>query len=263
MDDSMKWDMLVAAAGNDLHDIMLESGIVTELRQAANEIPYAPYQPLVPEVPAGEDGNDITQRNTLMTGMPASNFDSWRIWGLQLKEQSQRCKWGAEYTWEVAALDALLYQCPDPHWKSKILGNPQWKFQEALDYGIRTLTSKQQGQKLDAAAKVKLVKSYLWTESQTPNQQKTISAIGARPSMDSRAAWPTGKFAAHVVKKATSPARQCARAAYKEPLRKEEEARPEAEDPAKHRDRAAPIRTKQARHNQPPKRYSARRKHIG
>ena len=153
MDDSMKWDMLVAAAGNDLHDIMLESGIVTELRQAANEIPYAPYQPLVPEVPAGEDGNDITQRNTLMTGMPASNFDSWRIWGLQLKEQSQRCKWGAEYTWEVAALDALLYQCPDPHWKSKILGNPQWKFQEALDYGIRTLTSKQQGQKLGAAAK--------------------------------------------------------------------------------------------------------------
>ena len=92
MDDSMKWDMLVAAAGNDLHDIMLESGIVTELRQAANEIPYAPYQPLVPEVPAGEDGNDITQRNTLMTGMPASNFDSWKIWRLRLKEQSQWCK---------------------------------------------------------------------------------------------------------------------------------------------------------------------------
>ena len=44
MDDSMKWDMLVAAAGNDLHDIILEAGIVTELRTAANEIPYAAAQ---------------------------------------------------------------------------------------------------------------------------------------------------------------------------------------------------------------------------
>ena len=98
-------------------------------------------------------GNDIMQHNTLMTGMPASNYDSWRIWGLRLKEQSKRCKWGAAYTWEVAALDALLYQCPDPHWKTKILNNPSWNFQEALDYGIRTLTSKQQGQNLGSAVK--------------------------------------------------------------------------------------------------------------
>ena len=34
--------MLVAAAGNDLHDIMKEAGIVTVLRDAANAIPYAP-----------------------------------------------------------------------------------------------------------------------------------------------------------------------------------------------------------------------------
>ena len=197
MDDSMKWDMLVAAAGNDLHDIMKEANIVTELREAQNSIPFAAYVPevpLVPMVPAGEGGdpplqdeipavpavpeqpyvppvtastltrwetglqlirntikkygNDITQRHTLMTGMPASNHDSWRVWGLRLKEQSKQCKWGADYTWEVAALDALLYQCPDEAWKAKILRTPQWTFQEALDYGISTMTSKKKGQTL-------------------------------------------------------------------------------------------------------------------
>ena len=129
--------------------------------------PFVPEQPYVPPVIAStptvwETGlqmirntikkyaNDIMQRNTLMTEMPASNYDSWRIWGLRLKEQSQRCRWGAEYTWEVAALDALMYQCPDPHWKTKILRNPKWTFQEALDYGISTLTSKKQSQALGA-----------------------------------------------------------------------------------------------------------------
>ena len=167
MDDSVKWDMLVAAAGTDLHDIMLEAGIVTELRQAADEIAHRPFQPYQAAVPAGPGGdppqqpevpevperpyvpavigstptvwevglqmirdtitkygNDITQRHTLMTKMPSTDYDSWRVWGLRLKEQSKRCKWGAAYTWEVAALDALLYQCPDPHWKTKILNNP-------------------------------------------------------------------------------------------------------------------------------------------
>ena len=80
--------------------------------------------------------------------MPASNYDDWRTWGLRLKEQSKRCLWGKDYTWEVAALDALLHQCPDDHWKTKILGNPQWKFQEALDYGIRMAAAKKQGQEL-------------------------------------------------------------------------------------------------------------------
>ena len=164
MDDSIKWDMLVAAAGTDLHDIMQEAGIVTELRQRADAIQHRPYQPLVPAVPAvpaGENnqppyqpevpevpavpeqpyvpavtastptvwevglqmirdtiikyGNDITQRHTLMRKMPSTDYDSWRVWGLRLKEQSKRCKRGAAYTWEVAALDALLYQCTDPH----------------------------------------------------------------------------------------------------------------------------------------------------
>ena len=116
MDDSMKWDMLVAAAGTDLHDIMKEAGIVTVLRNGANAIPWAAYVPEQVHVPAGPGGeppeiphrpavpeqpyvpeviastptvwetglqlirntikkyaNDIMQRNTLMTEMPASN----------------------------------------------------------------------------------------------------------------------------------------------------------------------------------------------
>ena len=157
MDDSMKWDLLISAAGTDLHDIMQEAGIVTELRIAKNAVQYRAAVDEIPAVPAGPNGNDpppadlvpavpeqpyvpavtastptvwetglqtirntiikygneITQRHTLMTGMPPSNYDSWRIWGLRLKEQARRCRWGEEYTWEIAALDALLYQCPD------------------------------------------------------------------------------------------------------------------------------------------------------
>ena len=196
MDDSMKWDMLVATAGNDLHDIMKEAGIITERRNARNEQQHRPFQARVPAVPGpnpGDDnlheevpeqpevpylpavtasvptewdtgiqlirntikkyGNAISQRHTLMTAMPASNYDSWRVWGLRLKEQSKRCGWGAAYTWEVAALDALLYQCPDEAWKAKILRTPQWTFQEALDYGIQTATSKKQSQALSGGLK--------------------------------------------------------------------------------------------------------------
>ena len=91
--------------------------------------------------------NPIIQRAILMTEMPPSNYDDWRTWGLALKEQSQRCKWGPNYTWEVAALDALLYQCPDDHWRKKILAG-KWDFQTALDYGIRKLAAKRTGQAL-------------------------------------------------------------------------------------------------------------------
>ena len=43
MDDSMKWDMLIAAAGDDLHDIIKESGIVLEAIEPEDEIPHRPY----------------------------------------------------------------------------------------------------------------------------------------------------------------------------------------------------------------------------
>ena len=44
MDDSMKWDMLIAAAGDDLHDIIKETAIVLEAITAQDEIPHRPYQ---------------------------------------------------------------------------------------------------------------------------------------------------------------------------------------------------------------------------
>ena len=75
------------------------------------------------------------QRCILMTEMPASNYDSWSTWGLALKEQAKRCMYGTKYTWEETALDTPLYQCPDAHWRKKILAG-KWDFQSALDYGI-------------------------------------------------------------------------------------------------------------------------------
>ena len=67
-----------------------------------------------------------------------------------LSDKYSRCRNIREA--HLAALDALLYQCPDPQWKLKILRNPTWTFQEALDYGISTLTSKKQVQALGASA---------------------------------------------------------------------------------------------------------------
>ena len=50
----------------------------------------------------------------------------------------------------MAALDALLYQCPDEGWKAKILSG-KLDFQESLDWGIRTLTAKEEGKELGVA----------------------------------------------------------------------------------------------------------------
>ena len=131
LDDSMKWDILIAAAGHDLHDIMKEAGVETRKREAKNAIQHqdaqeaveagenndppareaVPEQPYVPAVTAitptvwevgivmirntiQKYSNDIEQRCTLMTRMPAAKYDNWRTWGLRLKEQSKRCKWG-------------------------------------------------------------------------------------------------------------------------------------------------------------------------
>ena len=190
MDDSMKWDVLIAAGGEDLDNVMKEASIKTEAKEEIPEVPYRRYRQYQPEIPRGPSGdppgqaeqqeqleqqhvpkvpavvptkwdngikmientiqkymNPIMQRAILMTEMPAANYDDWRTWGLALKEQSQRFAWGKDYTWEVAALDALLYQCPDQHWKKKILAG-KWDFQTALDYGIRELFAKLQAEEL-------------------------------------------------------------------------------------------------------------------
>ena len=92
--------------------------------------------------------NQIMARSKLMRNMPASNYSDWKKWGVELLEQSRRCTWGLTYTAEVAALDALLYQCPDERWRQKILGG-NLTFQEAIDWGVQMLTSKQQSKELN------------------------------------------------------------------------------------------------------------------
>ena len=55
MDASMKWDMMVAAGGKDLHNIMKEANIVMEAVIEQREVPY---RARVAAVQAGPNGND-------------------------------------------------------------------------------------------------------------------------------------------------------------------------------------------------------------
>ena len=54
LDDSMKWDILIAPAGPDLHHNMKEAGIETRKREARNSIQN---QDTVEAVEEGENGN--------------------------------------------------------------------------------------------------------------------------------------------------------------------------------------------------------------
>ena len=90
--------------------------------------------------------NQVMARHKLMFLMPASDYADWRKWGQELLEQAKRCKW-EEYTAEVAALDALLYQCPNQQWKDKIMEGTM-NFQECIDWGMTKWAAKEQGKTL-------------------------------------------------------------------------------------------------------------------
>ena len=83
-----------------------------------------------------------------MRKMPASNYPDWKKWTQEIAEQAKRCTLGIHYTWKEAALDALLYQCPDKTWRKKILGGSLY-WQQAVDWGLNQLTAKQEGQELN------------------------------------------------------------------------------------------------------------------
>ena len=68
-----------------------------------------------------------------------------------MQEQAKRCDWNG-YGWEKAALDALIYQCPDKSWRQKIIME-KWDFDTALDYGVRYVYAKQQSESLSGAKK--------------------------------------------------------------------------------------------------------------
>ena len=59
MDDSMKWDMMVAAGGKDLYNVMKEVAIQMEAVTEQREVPYRARQEAVP---AGPNGNDPAPR---------------------------------------------------------------------------------------------------------------------------------------------------------------------------------------------------------
>ena len=61
----------------------------------------------------------------------------------EIAEQDKRIAW-ENYGWKEAALDALLYQCPDNVWRQKILTG-HMDFHESVDYEMRHLNAKLQG----------------------------------------------------------------------------------------------------------------------
>ena len=186
LDITQKWDLFVATGGTDLHDVVKEAGIVMEQREAVD------FQAAVQAVPAGPNGNDpapvdavpevraveaivatpwqagiamvravinkygipISQRHILMTKMPSTDYSDWRTWGQRLKEQAKRCEWGEAYTWEVAALDALLYQCPDS------LGG--WISRRRSTTGVDTLVPKNKAPRSGTARLTRPIRGTRW-----------------------------------------------------------------------------------------------------
>ena len=86
---------------------------------------------------------EIVIRKTVFTDMPASNYTDWRKWVQELSEQAKQVDWNG-YGWEQATLDAILFQCPDPMWKKKIMQG-QLNLQDVLEWGIRYAVYTDQG----------------------------------------------------------------------------------------------------------------------
>ena len=145
--------------------IQYQSGIETRQRDRVAGVVGPPAVPEIPRItPSTWDAgmalaraaierhtNQTEARHFLWTEMPASKYSDWRKWGQELEEQAKRCDWN-EYGWEKAALDALIYQCPDKTWRQKIIME-KWNFQVALDYGIKFVYAKTQGEALAGAKK--------------------------------------------------------------------------------------------------------------
>ena len=160
------WDLLIITGGPEMEDlIQFQSGIETRQQAGVQAQVGPPAIPAVPQIvpTTWDDGmalaraaierhtNQTEARHFLWTEMPASNYTDWRKWGQELVEQAKRCDWD-DYDWQKAALDALIYQCPDKQWRQKILME-KWDFNTALDYGIRFVYAKAQSENLSGAKK--------------------------------------------------------------------------------------------------------------
>ena len=173
---TQRWNLLISVGGSEIDDLVTQAGIQVNAREAiqpeaeqqAQEEIRGPDGNITQPFRAGraavigrnevrptnwEDGiqaiktainkysNQVMARHKLMFLMPASDYTDWRKWGQELLEQAKRCNW-KDYTAEVAARDALLYQCPNQQWKDKIMEGTL-DFQECIDWGMTKWTAKE------------------------------------------------------------------------------------------------------------------------
>ena len=181
-DPSQRCDLLLATGGSDLEDIVLHQ-VKIEIRsqpqidpvEGQEEVPEMPANPpavppfnqafcatvravigrsaIVPtawdeEIEAVKNAickysHQVMARFNLMFRMPASNYADWHKWAQEVLEKVKQCNW-EEYGFKQTVLDALLYQCPNQHWKDKIMEG-KMNFQEAVDYGMAKITAKEEG----------------------------------------------------------------------------------------------------------------------
>ena len=178
--DKQRWALVISTGKEDMKDLVIKQAGVQVRQQVF--IQAVQHQPAVPagangnppaqqEVPEviGQEAlvpttwktgltlcrraiskysNQISARHTLFAKMPASNYSDWRKWTTELLDQANRCQWDG-YNAEKAALDVLLYQCPDAGWRTKILGGIQ-DFHTAVDWGLTQLRAKQTGDEIQS-----------------------------------------------------------------------------------------------------------------
>ena len=135
LNDKQKWDLLLATGGDDMEDLVIhQAGVETRsMARVAAAVGPPRVEAVAAVVPTPwlegialiktailRYSNQVMARNKLYSRMPASDYPDWTKWGQELLAQAKRCDW-SQYGAEAAALDALLYQCPDEGWKNKIM----------------------------------------------------------------------------------------------------------------------------------------------
>ena len=162
--DKQKWNLMIATGGNNLEDLIVhqvetrqQNAVLAVVANPGAQPPVLARAKTKGIVPTPWDEglelcrtaisrytNQVMARNKLLSEMPATDYSDWRKLGQELLKQAKRCLWD-DYGFEQAALDALLYQCPEVGWKTKILMG-KMNFQKAL--GHWTCDGKEQGKQL-------------------------------------------------------------------------------------------------------------------
>ena len=177
-----KWNLFITTGRENIEDLVVHQTAI-EIRHkevvvqqqgppavaAADAIVPTPWEAGIELCKAAirEFCSKIVTRKVLFTEMQASNYPEWRKWVQELSEQSKRVNWD-NYGWQQATLDAVLYQCPDPLWKKKIMQG-QLHLQEALEWGIRYVVATDQGKVLAGQG------------GQIPNEPEAVDRVKQEP----------------------------------------------------------------------------------